>query len=86
MKLKLQQKISLLVILLSVIILPLISIVDFGKHLSRLLPCTTNPQDSIYCYSSYNAFAYIALGLAIAICVVGLSIDLIRRLIQSRHK
>ena len=84
MKIETKQKGSLIAIVLSLIILALANIVGFGKYLAVVLPCTTNPQDSMYCYSGYDMALYVILGLVITVCVVGLGIDLFRSIVRRR--
>ena len=84
MKLKKQQRLSLLAILFSLVALSLIKAIGLGKYLSLVFPCITNSQDSIYCYSAYDMFIYAVLSLVIIVCATGLSIDFIRSMMHKR--
>lgn len=84
MKLKKQQRLSLLAILFSLGAMSLIKVIGLGNYLSLVFPCITNSQDSMYCYSGYDMGLYIILGFIIAVCMVGLSIDLLRSIARRR--
>ncbi len=84
MRLTKQQQLSIVVILFCIIIMLLINNLGLGKYLSVVLPCATNPQDSMYCYSGYDMFAYVVLGFVVLVCLAGLIIDFIRNMTHKR--
>jgi hypothetical protein len=79
MKFITQHKATYTVLLISLLLLVISGVVQYGKRLSIILPCTSNPTNSSYCYSTYDAVINIILILTILFCLVGLMMDYFRR-------
>ena len=79
MKSTFKQRGAFIVLIVSVALLALSSTVEYGKYISYILQCTTERTSSAPCYSSYDGVIFIALGLAVAFCLVGLVLDFFRK-------
>jgi hypothetical protein len=79
MKSTTQHMATYTVLLISLLLVAIGGAVQYGKRLSIIFPCTSNPTESSYCYSTYDAVIYIVLMLIILFCTLGLLMDYSRR-------